>query len=117
MAKILIHCQHGAEDHERATLPFIFGNMSRVSGQEAAIMLTIEGVRLVTEGGADGIEHPVAAPLKQLIAEFIEGGGKVWACQACTKPRGITEVIEGAEIVGAATVVEYLAQGAQSLTF
>jgi predicted peroxiredoxin len=117
MASILIHCQHGAEDHERAALPWIFGNTALVAGQEAAIMLTIEGVRLVTEGGADGIEHPPGSPLKQLIAEFIEGGGKVWACQACTKPRGIAEVIEGAEIVGAATVVEYLAKGAQSLTF
>jgi uncharacterized protein len=117
MASILIHGQHGAEDHERATLPFIFGNMALVTGQDAAIMLTIEAVRLVTQGGADGVEHPAAAPLKQLIGEFIEGGGKIWACQACTKPRGITEVIPGAEIVGAATVVEYLAGGAQSLTF
>lgn len=117
MAKILIHCQHGADDVERATLPFIFGNTALVSGQDAAIMLTIEAVRLVTDGGADGIEHPAAPPLKQLIADFVEGGGKLWACQACTKPRGITEVIDGAEIVGAATVVEYLATGAQSLTF
>jgi predicted peroxiredoxin len=117
MAKILIHCQHGAEDAERATLPFVFGNTALIAGQEAAIMLTIEAVRLVTPGGADGVEHPAAAPLRELIPEFIAGGGKVWACQACTKPRGITEVIEGAEIVGAATVVEYLANGAQSLTF
>jgi predicted peroxiredoxin len=117
MAKILIHCQHGAEDAERATLPFVFGNTALVAGQEAAIMLTIEAVRLVTEGGAEGIEHPAAPPLKQLIAEFVEGGGKLWACQACTKPRGIDQVIPGAEIVGAATVVEYLAGGAQSLSF
>ncbi len=117
MAKVLIHCQHGAEDEERATLPFIFGNTALLAGQEAAIMLTIEGVRLATPGGADGIEHPAAPPLATLIKDFIEGGGKLWACQACTKPRGITEVVEGAEIVGAATVVEYLAQGAQSLTF
>ncbi len=116
MARFLIHCQHGADDPERATLPWIFGNTALVSGQEAAIMLTIEAVRLVTPGGADGIKHG-ERELPQLIREFVEGGGRVWACQACTKPRGITEVIDGVEIAGAATVIEYMAQGAQSLTF
>ena len=61
--------------------------------------------------------HPPHPPLTELIEEFVGGGGQVWACESCTKPRGITEVVDGADIRGALTVVEYLASGAQSLSF
>jgi len=117
VSRILIHASHGAEDPERATLPWIFGTKALLAGQEVAMMLTIEAVRLVTPGGADGVQHPPHPPLPDLIGEFIRGGGQVWACESCTKPRGITEVVDGADIRGALTVVEYLASGAQSLSF
>ena len=117
MAKLLIHASSGAEDPERATLPWIFGTKAIVAGQEVSVMLTMEAVRLVTEGGADGIQHAGQPPLPDLIRDFIDGGGTVWACESCTKPRGITEVIAGADIRGAVTVVEYLASGAASITF
>ncbi len=53
------------------------------------------------------------------MRSFVENGGQIWACGACTKPRGITEdaLIEGARIVTAANVVEYLASGAATLNF
>ena len=117
MSKLLIHASHGREDPERASLPWIFGNKALVAGQDVAMMLTMEAVRLVTDRGADGVQHPPHAPLGELIREFVGGGGVVWACESCTKPRGITAVIDGVEIRGAVTVVEYLASGAQSLSF
>ena len=52
MSRILIHASHGAEDPERATLPWIFGTKALLAGQEVAMMLTIEAVRLVTPGEA-----------------------------------------------------------------
>ena len=53
------------------------------------------------------------------MRSFVANGGQVWACGACTKPRGITDadLIEGAKIVTAANVVEYLASGAATLSF
>jgi hypothetical protein len=46
-------------------------------------------------------------------------GGQIWACGTCAKPRGITEddLIEGARIVTASYVVQYLASGAASISF
>lgn len=50
---------------------------------------------------------------------FISNGGQVWACGTCAKPRGITEadLVEGAKVVSAANVVEYMASGASTLSF
>ena len=117
--KILINCNHGQEDAERATLPFVVGNVAATADQDAVVFLTIEGVRLATKGYADTIQKEGFQPLGDLIRSFVANGGQVWACGACTKPRGITEadLIEGAKIVTAANVVEYLASGAATLSF
>ena len=48
--KILINCNHGQEDAERATLPFVVANVAATADQETVVFLTIEGVRLATKG-------------------------------------------------------------------
>jgi sulfur relay (sulfurtransferase) complex TusBCD TusD component (DsrE family) len=44
----------------------------------------------------------------------VQNGGRIWACDACTGPRGITEgdLIPGAQIVTAVNLVEEVASGA-----
>jgi predicted peroxiredoxin len=117
--KILINNTHGQEDPERATLPFIIGNVAATADQEAVVFLTIEGVWLATKGYADDIRKEGFPPLKEIIQSFVANGGQIWACGACTNPRGITQtdLIEGAKIVTAANLVEYLASGASTVSF
>lgn len=116
-AQLLVNCSAGAEDPERATLPFIVGNAAATADQEAVVFLTIEGVRLATKGYADGITKEGFQPLAELIRSFVANGGQIWACGACAKPRGIGEadLIAGAKIVTAVNLVEYLAGGAQAV--
>lgn len=119
MATLLIHCTHGREDPERATLAFIVGNVAASADQSVALLLTIEGVWLATPGYADAIHHEGFPALSEVIASFRANGGQIWVCGTCAKPRGVTEdhLIEGARIVTAANVVEYLVGGAASLDF
>jgi predicted peroxiredoxin len=119
MAKVLVNCTHGKEDAERAILPFIVGNVAATADQETKVLLTIEGVWLATKGYADGVQQEGFAPLKETLQSFLRNGGEVWACSACTNPRGITQedLIDGAKIVTAANVVEYMASGASTLSF
>jgi predicted peroxiredoxin len=83
------------------------------------VLLTIEGVWLATKGYADNIRKEGFQPLKEIMDSFVSNGGEIWACGACTKPRGITEhqLIPGAKIVTAAMVVEAIAKGAATLSF
>ena len=119
MAHIMIHNTHGKDDVERASLAFVVANVARSSNQDTTVLLTIEGVRVVTKGYTDGLQAKGFAPLGELIEQFIAAGGQVWACGACTKPRDITadDLIDGVEIVGAATAVEALVNGARTLDF
>jgi uncharacterized protein len=113
MPRFMAQATHGREDPERATLPFIVANVAASADQEAIVLLTIEGVWLATKGYADDIHHEGMQPLREVIAALLADGGQIWACGACTKPRGITDehLIDGARIISAADVVAELAGG------
>jgi uncharacterized protein len=115
---LTIFCSHGKEDSEKATLPFIVGNVAVTADQQATVFLTSEAVRIATKGYAESVTKEGFTPLKEIIDSFVANGGKIWACGACTKPRGITEadLIEGAQIVTAANLVEQLVNGSTTCT-
>ena len=119
MAKLLINCTHGEDDPERATLAFIVGNVAASADQETIVFLTVDGVWLATNNYAERIHKEGFQPLSDVMHSFVENGGKIWACGTCTKPRGITEsdLIPGAKIVTAASVIEQLLAGAASMNF
>ena len=116
---IVVNCTHGREDAERATLSFVVGNVSATADQSTAVLLTCEGVWLGTKGYVDDVVQPGLPPLREVLDSFVAAGGEIWACGACTGPRGITEadLVPGARIVTAAAVVEVLAGGARTLSF
>ena len=118
MPKFMAQATHGQDDPERATLPFIIANVAASADQEAIVLLTIEGVWLATKGYADDIHHEGLQPLREVMDSLLANGGQVWACSACTKPRGITEedMIEGAMIISAPDVVAELVGGAPLYT-
>ena len=117
--RMLFTCTHGADDHERATLPFVAANVAATAGQQAVVVCTVDAVWLGTSGGADCVTAPGLPALDELFSQFIGNGGEVWLCGACTKPRGIGEdrLRAGAKIVGAATIIAELVAGAKTINF
>src|SRR5437773_269647 len=87
---IVVNCTHGREDAERATLSFVVGNVSATADQSTAVLLTCEGVWLGTKGYVDDVAQPGLPPLREVLDSFVAAGGEIWACGACTGPRGIT---------------------------
>lgn len=118
MGHIMIHNTHGKDDVERASLTFVVANTALSSGQRTTVLLTIEGVWIATQGYTQALQVNGFAPLSDLMNQFVTNGGEVWVCGACAKPRNITQeqLINGAQIVGAATAVEALVNGANSLS-
>jgi uncharacterized protein len=119
MSSIMVHNTNGKEDVERASLAFVVANTALSSGQEASVLLTINGVNIPTPGYADGLQANGFPPLSELVTNFINNGGKVLVCGACAKPRNIgqDDLIEGAEIIGAATAVAHMVNGANVVSF
>lgn len=111
---LLFPCSHGEDDPERATVPFIAAATAAVSGRRAVVVCTVEASYLGVPGVLDRIEVEGMPPLLDLARQLVDAGGEIWLCSACATKRGITgdrPLVTGATIVGAATIVEALADG------
>ncbi len=117
--KFLVSLTSAKNDTDKATVAFVVANAAVASGQETVVFLNVEGAFLGSKGYADDIHEEGFAPLKQLMDQFVEAGGNIWVCSPCFKKRNLDEenVIDGAKIVGGAKVVEFLSQGAASITY
>lgn len=114
--KILINCQDGLNNIERATIAFILA-VTASKAVETAMFVNAQASQLCIKGQADDIVAKGYEPLAGLISAFLENGGKIWLCPACVKAKNISadDLIEGVEIAGAPRTMAFLASGAQLL--
>lgn len=119
MNGLVISLTHAADDVDRSSVAMVVAGASVASSQQTTVFLSSEGVRLAQKGTADGLHEEGFAPMADLVNSYVEAGGTFLVCSPCAKKRDIGEgdLIEGAQIVGGATLVALLADGAASLSF
>lgn len=117
--KFCVSLTYAKNDSDKATVAFVVANAALASEQETVVFLSTEAVRLSQQGYADDIAEPGFAPLRELIGNFVRAGGTIWVCSPCFKRRELDEnrLIAGATIVGGAKLVEFLSQGAASVSY
>ena len=115
--KVVIGQTHGTNDPEAVLIGYLLGVESLRAGKQALMWLTKDGVQIATNGYADGISVPGAPSVSDLHAEYIERGGRFYACPVCVKSRGLenAEWVQGAEVKGVPSLLEFTQGGA--LTF
>lgn len=119
MGKFCISLTHARNDTDKATVAFVIANAAIGSGQDTLVFLSIEGVRLAVTGYADDIHEQGFAPLRELMANYVEAGGRIFVCSPCFKKRELDEgkLVPGATIVGGAKLVEFLSTGAPCVSY
>ncbi len=113
--KIVYICTHAGEDPDRASLPFVLANAALTMEVQAVVALQGTGVFLAKKGYLDNIFAAGLPPLKDLVASFLDQGGKLLVCVPCIRERRITEedLIQGAvPTAGAALTMEILSANA-----
>jgi predicted peroxiredoxin len=117
--KFCVSLTFAKNDTDKATVAFVVANAALGSNQDTLVFLSTEAVRLGVKGYSDDIHEEGFAPLKQLMDNYIAGGGKIFVCSPCFKKRALDEskLIDGAQIVGGAKLVEFLSQGAASVSY
>jgi uncharacterized protein len=117
--KLMISLSYARDNTDKATVAFVVANASVASDVETVVFLSTEGVRLSQQGYADDIHEEGFKPLKELMADFAEFGGKIYVCSPCFKKRGLDEnnLVDAAAIVGGAKAVEFLIGGASCLSY
>lgn len=106
-------------DHELSSVAFTIACGGITSGLKVTAFLTSSSVDLVRRRALDLTHVPPLDPLKALVHDFMQRGGRVIACPPCVKARGYTpeDFIDGVEIAGASVIHEKFKAGAASLSF
>lgn len=117
--RFCVSLTYAKNDTDKATVAFVIANAAAASEKETLVFLSTEGVRLSQKGYADDVHEDGFAPLAELMASFVKAGGTIWVCSPCFKKRKLdaTALVDGATIVGGASLVEFLAGGAASVSF
>ena len=115
--KVVIGQTHAGDDPESVLVGYLLGVEALRAGKQALMWLTKDGVHLATKGFADGIVVPDAPSVAELHAEYIERGGRFYACPVCVKTHHLEDAdwVQGAEVKGAPALYEFTQGGA--LTF
>jgi predicted peroxiredoxin len=105
--KIVIIATHGAEDPERATLPFVVANAAQAMDTEAVVILQGYAVTLAMRGIYEHVFAAGLPSLKELLDSFIAQGGELLVCTPGLKERKIEAdtFIAGSKTIAAARVV------------
>jgi predicted peroxiredoxin len=117
--KLVFMVLHGPSHPEHATIPFVMAGAALASDVEVVLGFQADGVELVRTGGADAVEAPGFPPLRKLMADVHELGGKLLVCGPCLKSRGIAadDLVEGAEVVAAGRFVAEITSATNSLVY
>lgn len=115
---LIIVMTKGIND-EVSSVGLTLANGALTAEYTVGLFLTSNAIDLVRKHGIDHTHvHPME-PLKNLLDDFMQRGGKVWACPPCTSARGYDSesLLEGVEIHGASVIFERIKNGASTLTF
>jgi predicted peroxiredoxin len=112
--KVVIGQTHAADDPESVLVGYLLAVEALRAGKQALMWLTKDGVHVATKGFADSVSVPGAPSIADLHAEFVERGGRLFACPVCVKTHQLegADWVQGAEVKGAPSLYEFTAGGA-----
>jgi predicted peroxiredoxin len=118
--KLVFMVTHGPEEPELATIPFVMAAAALASDVAVVLGFQGNGVELMHQGVADGIEAAGFPPLAKLLGDVRDLGGQLLVCNPCLKSRGIAvpdDLVAGAEVVAAARFVAEVTSATNSLVY
>ena len=116
--KLVVTLSDSAKD-DISTVAFTVANAALSKGMDVGVFLTSDGVEISRHGGYEFTHVAPFKKLNELVEGFSANGGTIWACSPCFNHRGLKaeETVEGTEVVGAGPMLDWIAEGAQTLSF
>jgi predicted peroxiredoxin len=117
--KVVLGLTHADDDAESVLLCYLLGVEALRAGKQALMWLTKDGVRVAEEGFAASVQVPDAPSIAELHAEYVERGGRFFACPVCVRTHGMEGATwtANAEVKGAPSLYEFTAGGALTFTY
>ena len=112
--KVVLGLTHAEDDVESVLICYLLGVEALRAGKQALMWLTKDGIKVATDGFAATVNVAGAPSIADLHAEYVDKGGRFYACPVCVKVRGMEDAVwtKGAEVKGAPSVYEFTEGGA-----
>jgi len=119
MEKLVIIGTHSEENPELAILPFVMACTATASEMEPVVVLQGPGVWLARKNYAKTISVSSFPPLDELMEAYLESKGRLLVCAPCINKRGMTQedLVEGAVVVNAPTVIKEIGEAKQVVSY
>ena len=116
--KLVITLSSNSKD-DVSTIAFTIANASLSKGWEVGMFLVSDGVELSRDGGYEFTHVAPFKKLNELVEKFTTNGGILWSCSPCFNHRGLRtdEAVAGTEVVGAGPMLDWISEGAHTLSF
>jgi len=117
--KVVLGLTHADDDAESVLICYLLGVEALRAGKQALMWLTKDGIKVATDGFAATVNVPNAPAIADLHTEYVEKGGRFYACPVCVKTRGMEDAVwtKGAEVKGAPSVYEFTDGGALMFSY
>jgi predicted peroxiredoxin len=117
--KLVIVVTRGCDD-ERSSVAWSVANGGIASGYDITMFLVSAGADWARKGAAElAHSNPLDPPVKDMMQNVIESGGKILVCPPCAMVRGYEKenLIDDAELAGSTAMLAEVSEGAKTLTF
>lgn len=117
----VVVCASGFENIGRAKTALMFATLAASANYRTILYAVQDGIDIVKKSTAAQFENPPPGmpTLAQRLGEAIEAGVEILVCSQVMKNRKIKEedLIEGAQIAGAMTLIQLTAEAEGTLSF
>jgi predicted peroxiredoxin len=119
MTRIVYVQTSGVDTPERLYAPFILAMTAKAMDIDAVVYFVIKGVTVVKRGEAEKIQLGRFPSLKEIMDQAIQTGVELMVCDRSAELLGITmgDLVEGAKVVGAATLNDLVLEADASMFF
>lgn len=106
-ARYLFTLTHFDGDPDRVATPLALAVDALATGADTLLWLTMNGAKLARRGAADALVPKSFPPVAELLAMYIESGGRIGVCPPCGKTHGVTEqnIVANAQWMGASALL------------
>ena len=106
-------------NNDVSSVAFTVANAAISKGMEVGMFLTSDVVELSRELACEYTHVQPFKKLNELIGSFTTNGGTLWACSPCFHNHGLDadETVDGTIVFGAGPMLDWVLEGAQTLSF
>lgn len=114
---LVFEATHGADDPERANLPFIRANVAAAMGHDAAVHLVGDAVWMATTEGGRDVRYGGHPSVAEMAESLLNNGGRILvdAASAASRQIAFDRLRSGSELVTTTEFAALVHHGATAL--